>query len=188
MRHPFQALPGRCKRRGLLGLSIACLVVMATLTWAGRPLVNAAAPRGVVSFELAGDGPGAAKVLASWDARTRLLAAFGLGLDYLFLLLYAAWIALACGMLAEGLASDAPRLAAAGVAIAWLQPVAAALDAAENAALLQVLLGGAIERAPELAWLCASAKFSLVAAGLLYVLGAAAVSVLRRRGHREPAG
>jgi hypothetical protein len=188
MRHPFHGLSPGARRRGLVLLTIACLLVMGVLSWAGRPLVTDAAPRGIVSFELAGDPATAGRMLASWDASTRVLAAFGLGLDYVFLVLYAAWIALTCSLLAEALAPAAPRFAAAGVALAWLQPAAAGLDAIENAALLRILLDGGFEGAAELAWLCASVKFGLVGAGLVWLMTAAIVALVRGYVRKRSAG
>jgi hypothetical protein len=52
-------------------------------------LRTAAAPNGIVSYELAGNIKPAAEILASWDARAQLFAAFGLVLDYLFMTAYA---------------------------------------------------------------------------------------------------
>jgi hypothetical protein len=66
-------------------------------------------------------------------------------------------------------------LAAVGGTLAWGQWLAAALDAAENTALIILLLRATVDPWPRIAWWCAAPKFGLVAAGLLYaVYGAAA--------------
>lgn len=141
------------------------------------PLENAAAPAGIVSFELARTEQRAAEMLASWSPDARLRAAFGLGLDYLFMVSYAAAIGLACAHVAASLPNWPARL---GRFLAWGLAVAALLDAIENVALWQQLLNGAAGRWALLAWLCASLKFTLVVAGLLFVL-AGALLIRQRR-------
>ena len=66
------------------------------------------------------------------------------------------------------------RLASAGRAVAWAAPVAAALDAAENVALLQVLSDHVDQPWPAIAFGFASVKFALLAVVVVYlVVGAA---------------
>jgi len=47
-------------------------------------------------FEFAGSLESAVKIIRSWDEAVRILAAFSIGLDFLFLILYSTTIGLAC--------------------------------------------------------------------------------------------
>jgi hypothetical protein len=67
-----------------------------------------------------------------------------------------------------------------GTLLAWAQFGAALLDALENYALIQVLLGSQQALWPVVARWCAIPKFLIVAAGLVYV-GIGTVSVMVRR-------
>ncbi|HEV2761825.1 MAG TPA: oxygenase MpaB family protein, partial [Pyrinomonadaceae bacterium] len=184
VRHPLENLTAANRRRVfrvMLALSVLLTAVMTVVGW---PLQNEAAQWGVLSFEFAYDAETARRVVNSWGAGGQLRAAFNLGLDFLFLFAYSTATALAC-LWAVNLfrARRAFGLVAAGVGLAWGQWVAGALDAAENVALLRVLLGGGGEAWPRTAYFCAAAKFALVFAGLLYVLaGLAARAASRLKG------
>lgn len=182
-RPPFAGLTGQGRRRALAAAIAATVAVGTGLAAVGAPLVTDAAPRGIVSFELAGDLETATRILESWGSEQRIGAGLSLGADFLFLLLYPLALALACTAVAERLAlGGAPRAAAAGALLAWGQALTCALDAVENWALIELLLGSRAPLWPVLAWGCAVPKFALVAAGLLYpAVGGASVVALRWR-------
>ena len=71
-------------------------------------------------------------------------------------------------------------IATAGRLLAWGLLLAALFDAIENWALWQQLQHGAAAALAQLAWLAASVKFVLVAAGLLYILGGGILARRRR--------
>jgi hypothetical protein len=131
------------------------------------PLITSAAPGGIVTFELAGDIKPAAEILGSWDSRAQLFAAFGLGLDYLFMPAYAL-------ALSRGILLSAGRHAGAFAKLgAWLgcgALIAPLFDAVENFALWQFMLGDFQALWPRLAATCATVKFALLLAGLAYAL------------------
>jgi len=149
------------------------LAALAALQGIDGPLKTAAAPLGIVSFELARDWPAAQSILASWDEQAQLFAALSLGLDYLFMLAYSTALALGCVWAGERLRPRAGWLAAAGVWLAWGMSLAALLDATENLALIRILFGAAVGPWPGLAWGCASIKFLLVGGGLVFVAAGA---------------
>ena len=124
-------------------IAAATVVVMVAMWLLDQPLRTAAAPYGIVSFELAGDVSTAHAILDSWDGRARSAAGVGLGLDYLFLALYSTTLALACRRIAHRFVLRGSALAAVGHALAWGQWAAAACDGAENFALIRMLLDGA---------------------------------------------
>ena len=83
------------------------------------PLITAAAPYGIISYELAGGVIEAEAILASWDAVGRAHAAFSLGFDFLFMLAYSTTIALACLWAADVLAARSWPLVSFGVPLTW---------------------------------------------------------------------
>lgn len=169
---------------------ILALVILAVFSVIDAPLRTPAATKGIASgiaaYELAGSTLAAQAMIDSWDARARLYAAFGLGLDYLYMPSYALAIALGCMRARRRLAARWPWLAGIGLALAWGQGAAALLDATENFALFKMLLAGVASALwPALAAVCATIKFVLVLAGLLYALAGAVawlVSKLPGRG------
>jgi len=180
MRHPFEALSPR--RRGfyfwpLLALTLALSVVM---SYIGRPLITSAAPSGIVSFELAGDVSQARQIIASWSDSARLYAAFGLGLDFLYLVTYSTTIGLACVWAADAARQRKWPLSGLGVPLAWGQWLAALLDVVENIALTSLLLNAVTEPWPLVARWCAIGKFTLIVIGLIYALGNALVQNVAR--------
>lgn len=183
MRHPLAAVPDGRRRGVFLAVLATTLAVMGVMGALDGPLRTSAAPQGMVSLELAGDAARAERILDSWGARGRRMAALSLGLDVLFLVLYATANALACLWAGRVLAPRA--LARLATPLAWGQWLAGGLDAVENAALAVVLVDGPEGPWPALARAAAVPKFALVAMGLLYAALGAAVALAaraRRRG------
>jgi hypothetical protein len=160
----------------LLALSLA-------LGALGAPLVTPAAPLGIVSFELAGTAEAAQRILASWPPVARERALFVLGLDYLYLAVYPAWLSLAALLVARRHAGPPARL---GEGLAWLVLAAAPLDALENAALARLVAGPLSDALARTAWACAWPKFALVALASLYLLGAGGALLARRFASGAP--
>jgi hypothetical protein len=172
------SLPEAWQRRLFWAGLAGSLVLMAVFNATGAPLNTPTAPFGIVSFELAGTPERAGAILASWDAGARERAAFGLGLDYLFMPLYAAAISTAClwaGRVLQGRRFPLARLGAGLAAAVWL---AAGLDALENLALARLLFAGPAPAWPQAAWACAAVKFALIFLGLVYAFLGAAVRFL----------
>ncbi len=91
-------------------------------------------------------------------------------LDFPLLVLYALALSASCAVLAARAAERGrTTLASAGRAIAWAAPVAAAFDAIENVALLQVLSDRVDQPWPGLAFGFASVKFALLAVVVVYL-------------------
>lgn len=160
---------------------ILALTIFAAFSVLDAPLRNAAAPNGIVSFELAGSVANAQAIIDSWDARARLYAAFGLGLDYLFMVSYALAIGLGCLRAAGVMGRRWPQGAGLGRLLAGGLAAAALLDAVENFALTKMLLAGAASAPwPALAAGCAAVKFVLIGLGLLYALAGGVMWAIRR--------
>ena len=127
---------------------LVTFVVGGLMAWLGRPLVDPEiAPLGIVSLELASSAAETEAILALWrDTPLGLtLAGFHLGLDYLFLVLYAAAIATGCERAAERWQGRDAQIART---LGWAAMLAAAFDAVENALLLRALFGEASDFRP----------------------------------------
>ncbi|WP_428265312.1 hypothetical protein [Haliangium sp.] len=144
---------------GFAGLSVLVLVTTAWLSYAGQVLVTAQAPHGIVSYELARSVDGARAILASWPPPARAAALLIQGVDYLYLVLYPAWFALAAERLGGRLGGSWRRV---GVIVSWAALAAAPLDAVENYALIHQLMDAPSATHASLAWWCAVPKFALV--------------------------
>jgi hypothetical protein len=178
MRHPFEFIP--LALRGLLffTLLILTLILFAVFQYIDRPLRTPAAPNGIVSFELAATPDNAWEIILSWRDKTHVyasssytytspvvFAAFGLGIDYLFMPIYASTLALST-LLASG--RHKSRLLWLGVVAGWGALAAPFFDAIENYALLRILLGSVVSPHPEIAAACAALKFVLIFFAVLY--------------------
>ncbi len=168
-RHPYEFVSLTNRTRAWALCAVAALVVMLAINLTGGPTITTAAPQGIVSFELAGDAQAAGQILSSWNLLARERAAFGLGLDFLFPLLYAAAIGGACVWAAGAFRPVWPGLAAGGVLLSWEMLLAALFDYLENIALTTMLFGSGPIFLPEVARALALLKFSLIGVALVYV-------------------
>jgi hypothetical protein len=185
MPHPLEFIPNKYRKRLFFTLLFLTLSLFAVFRVLDQPLRTPVSPNGIVSFELAGSPLQAQTIIAEWKRSSLLLsevigqanpdivnipytfAAFGLGIDYLFMPVYA--FALGFGTL---LAANrhAGWFKSLGAVAGYGAFVAAMFDAVENYALFQILLNSIHSPYPEVAYYCASLKFGLLIFGLLYAL------------------
>jgi hypothetical protein len=184
MKHPLEFFPVPLRKSFFLTFLFLTIILFAIFWILDQPLRTSAAPNGIVSFELAGTPLAAREITDSWKQLSTLLsatgrpnldivnaayvfAAFGLGLDYLFMPVYALALSFAT-LLATQKHTGRIRLL---LALAGYAAFAAALfDAVENYALFQILLGWVNSSYPEIAAFCATIKFGLLAFGILAAL------------------
>jgi len=195
MRHPLEFIPGQYRKRFFFTFLFLTLILFAVFRVLDEPLQTPAAPNGIVSFELARTPEKARLIVDTWTGRVTvyaspdgenvnatpvppddsspidptslMYAAFGLGIDYLFMPLYA--FALAFGtLLAAGRHSG--WIKSLGAVAGYGAFAAAFFDAVENFALFQTMLGAYESSHPAIAAACATIKFGLLIFGLLYAL------------------
>ncbi len=167
MKHPLENIHSPSRTSLFWAFLAGTLVLFAVFRVLNVPLITSAAPGGIVTFELAGSIEKTTEILLSWDEQAELFAAFGLGLDYLFMPFYA--LALGLGtLLAAG--RHTAWLKSFGTLAGWGTLAAALFDAIENFALWQILSGVLAQPWPALAAFCAQVKFGLLFLGLLYAL------------------
>jgi hypothetical protein len=164
----------------LLSLVLA-IVTMVALNEQGRYLRTAEAPDGIVTFELIGNKAGAERIIASWGEKGRVVAGLNLGLDYLFMLIYAGGLSLGAAIAARRHARFSLVRAGFGRVLAWAALLAGLLDAVENYALIRILLGAQGDFWPALSRSCARPKFAIVGVVMAYVLSTPLITKLLAR-------
>lgn len=165
MKNPFEWIPAPACKRVFVTALIWTFVLIVISQVINTPLRTPRAPLSIVSFELAGTFANAQAIVASWNTRSQLSAALGLGFDYLFMPSYAFAIALACRLAAgrhKGWFADL------GAWLGWGVFLGAILDAIENIGLWNTLLGSVSTSWPEVTFWCASFKFALILLGIAY--------------------
>ena len=186
MQHPLNFLSTRVRKRPFLAFLAGTLILFAVFRVLDAPLRTSAAPNGTLSFELAGTPFQAQAILDSWNEMPYLFsdvigksvpgmvspafsfAAFGLGLDYLFMPVYATALALGI-LLAAG--RHTGWFARLGSWLGWGAYAAALFDAVENYSLARMLLMNQVwSPYPEVAAFSATVKFRLLSLGLVYAL------------------
>lgn len=186
MKHPLITIPVPSRKPLFFAFLAGTLILFAAFRVLDAPLRTSAAPNGIVSFELAGTPFQALSILDSWRetadlasdvagqpvpglvSRAFTYAAFGLGIDYLFMPVYATALALGI-LLAAG--RHPGWFFALGAWLGWGAYVAALFDAVENFALARMLLLNEVwSPYPEVAAFSASVKFVLLLLGIFFAL------------------
>jgi hypothetical protein len=189
--HPFERRP-HSRRRLALVVVICAAVLPLVLSAATTPLAeNEPGGRTIVDFELAGSVEEADEILATWRADGVIDDAKAIQLfDLIYPLIYASALAGACiGAAGAWRRAQAPGLAAAGIAAAWVAFAAAVFDYIENVGLAVSLWGHPASPWPELARVAAVLKFAATLIALAYALTgivAASAMTIRRRFPRSP--
>ena len=186
MKHPLENIPSTSHKPLFFAFLAGTLILFAVFRVLDTPLRTSAAPAGIVSFELAGTPFQAQAIIDSWNemaylvssvpgepvpglvGRAYAFAAFGLGIDYLFMPVYATALALGI-LLAAG--RHGGWFWTFGAWLGWGAYLAALFDAVENYALARMLLVNQVwSPYPEIAAFSASVKFFLLSLGLVYAL------------------
>ena len=167
MHHPLDFIPQNLRKPMFYIFFALTILIFGVFSRSEQYLRTSAAPSGVVSFELARNLQTSQAIVDSWDANARLVAAFGLGFDYLFMLTYALALSLGLLLAMNGKMGGYYYFAAW---MGWGAFAAALFDAVENYALWNVLTSGVVSPYPQIAALCATAKFILLIVGLITAL------------------
>jgi hypothetical protein len=172
------------RKRALIISGVATLVIGGVLEVLDVRMMDAGGP-GIVGFEFAGTADRAAEILADWGSKGQDAARASLWIDYAYILAYGTF-----GVLAAAATRDLARqrgwrrMAAFGVAAVPFAAAGAAFDAIEDVGLLLGLDRHGGDAALQLARICASLKFLLLAVVIVYLISGL---VLRFRA-RRPAG
>ena len=171
MTHPLEHWPPSKRRRALVAVIAAAVILQVVLTLLDGPL-RASDHGGTVPLEVAGSPGRANEIVSSWEADSVLPnGAFITGLDFLYAPLYAAAYAGSCVALAAAWRRRGrERLAVLGIAAAWAATAAAGFDYVENVGLTVTLLDEPASPWPQISLAAAIAKFAGIAVAVLYLL------------------
>jgi hypothetical protein len=127
-------------------------------------------PFSIIGFEFAGTPEQARLMVNTWKENGVLHSVYFLiGFDYLFMITYSVFLWLACRTVADRLSGGWQMVINI---VAWLQPMAALLDAVENLSLYQMVAGSAKKIWPTLSVMCAAPKFIIALTGVtVFVIG-----------------
>ncbi len=168
MNHPLECLPAS-RRKTLFCLFFALtLIILGVFQGLDFSLRTRAAPAGIITFEFARNAHQAGQIISSWSLPARLSAAFGLGLDYLFMPAYALTLGLATLWAAEQWPLSIWRRL--GNWLGWGIWLAAACDALENVGLYAALQGYGNDSSVAIVYTLVNIKFGLLLLGLVYAL------------------
>lgn len=138
----------------------------------------------IVRFEFAGTQDVVDTILLEWDQKNWIgLAKHSVYLDFIFLFLYGATLAL--GTLTFPSFTNKPRLLVWGMRFYRFSLYAAFADFLENLCLLEILYGSEHVFFPAAAWLFAAIKFSLILGVLLFLVLCLVQSVIGWVVNRE---
>lgn len=169
------------RKRWLVVLGVVALALAVTLL-AIDPSREASGNPGIVSFEFAWNEQGAGEILDDWGPDGVDAARASLRLDFLYLLAYGAFFALACAATRDLAAERGwTRMAGFGTAAMFAAIGGALFDAVENVFLLISLDRHGGDLAPLLGSLFACGKFLLLAVAQVYILVGLALRFRDRR-------
>lgn len=181
--HPFQRWPRERRRLALVCVGAAALVPL-VLGAAVKPL-HEDRPHGesIVAFELAGSVGRARQIITTWRAQGVLDEAKAIQVfDLLYPFIYAAALAGGCVAAAGAWARlGSERLAAIGIAMAWVAFAAAGFDYVENLGLDASLWRQPATPWPELARVAALLKFAAIGLALVFALSGVVATLVRLR-------
>ena len=165
MQHPFQKISYDKYLNlffPLLSLTIILAVLMSVI-----PLQP-----DMMSFAL-----NSLKVIKYWDEAAKIRAAFVMGLDFFYLIVYSTTLSLACIGAIQVFATVRSPWRSIGIYIAWSQWVAGCFDMIENFALTNILFNNINEMLPLIAKWCAILKIILIVLGLTYIIIAGVMGI-----------
>jgi hypothetical protein len=186
MRHPFEHIPIAERRRIFLPLLAATVLILVIWLITVSPMSNEEAPLSVSSFGMAGSLTRAREMIASWDEHARLSGAFGIGFDFLQLLIYSTTFAMACVWAAQLFrALDWVWLSKAGLLLAWGQWLAVLFGTVQNIVMMKLLLGSGSEGVLQISYWCTLFKLILLALGPAYAMLGGLVWMMKASPRRE---
>lgn len=164
----FQDQKTATKKMLFLLLLLLTLVSAFSIQYFDSFIKSSVAPSGIVSFELAKELPRANLILKDWEAKGVLVvAALSLGVDFLFILAYASFIALLLFLVSY---KNTNWIYKIGKFLITAVLIAGFLDVIENIALINLLIGEKSQFYASLAFYMAFAKFSILGLSILFII------------------
>jgi hypothetical protein len=169
--------------RGLWGLAALTLLSGAAMLPALWTMADHGAS--VFAFESAGSVSRSQEIVAEWGSAGKNAMWWQLAIDTPFLVGYGLFLAGACAAVARrARATGRPRLERAAALVAWLGPIAAAADFAQNVSLALVLGGQMTQPWPRISAFAGRTTTTLALIAALFAL-AGALSTRVREASRQ---
>ena len=169
LQSPFSKLSRSSERNLTISLFILLVVTISAMVFFDSFLKNEVAEYGIVSFELAKDLETSKAIIDSWNEQAKIAASLSMGLDFLFLIIYASFIALLIHKLNERLWLH-KSFYYIGIILVWAAFIMGLSDTIENIALIKLLLGDMQQYWSSIAYYFAILKFIILIIGMLYIL------------------
>lgn len=151
------------------------IAIIAAICW--TIVMRLFSPNNIVQFEMAGTTSIATEIITNWGPDGVAMAKTSTYLDFIYLLLYSAAIALGCRAAASYSKNDI--FIKVGPALALLTLIAGLCDVIENIAMLKSL-NEIDQTVVSVAYYFAATKFTILFIALLFILIAFATGALRR--------
>jgi hypothetical protein len=156
--------------RGLWSLGALILLCGAAMLPAVRTMADHGAS--LIEFESASSVSRSQEIVTEWGSSGKSAMWWQLALDTPFLIGYGLFLAGACAAVARrARATERSRLERAAAVVAWLGPIAAAADFAQNVSLALVLAGHVAQPWPWISAIAARMTTALVLVAALFALG-----------------
>ena len=162
-------------KRGLWSLAALTLLSGAAMLPAMRTMGDHGAS--LIAFESAGSVSRSQEIVTEWGSAGKSAMWWQLALDTPFLIGYGLFLAGACAAVARrARATERLRLERAAVVVAWLGPIAAAADLAQNVSLTLVLAGHVAQLWPRISAIAGRTTTTLAVIAALFALVGAFVT------------
>ena len=180
IKSPLYKLSKPTGKKLTITLLILLPIFIVVMRFFDTPLRNSVSPNGIISFELAKEVSVSEGIINSWDTHARTSAGMSMGFDFLFLIIYASFIAILAHKLNEHVWKNT-KIYKFGVLLIWGVVFAALFDAIENIALIKLLLGDIQQTWTSIAFYFASMKFVLLILGILFIFMSWVVKFMRKK-------
>jgi hypothetical protein len=163
-------------KQKLLIAAFACVLMFAALRWQGAGLVTSVSSRGIVDLEMATKPSQITILMDTWNLS---VVKINIWIDFLFIVSYVAFLALAAESVAAKWKNQGMRII--GLTLARVAVVAGVLDIGENLLMLQTIAGNFTVISLQMTHYFATIKFTLAAIVLIYLLISLPVSLRNTR-------
>ena len=152
-------------RQKLIVAAFASVLMIAVLRFQGASLTTLNSSRGIVDLELATKPSQVSALMDSWDLT---VVKMNIWLDFLFIVSYVAFLALASEAVSSKWKNQGMRVI--GLTLARVALVTGVLDIGENLLMLQTIAGNFTLVSLQLTHYFATIKFTLAAIVIIYLL------------------
>ena len=159
-------------------LLIVLLIFIAVMRYLDGFLITQSAPHGIISFELAKESNVVLEIIKSWNTTAKFAAGLSIGIDFLFLIVYAMFLTLLFLRVNKKLLEKTKRNF--NWFILFLPAAAAIFDILENIAMINLLLGDIQSKWSLMAYYAAIIKFGLLFIAIAYIIVGGVILVLER--------